>query len=527
MATVLFATQPLLFGYAFINQKDIPFMILFMGAVAAGVAAADRYQLLGAEGVWSGDPERRRLGTRSLGSAIAGDWRRLGWARRTVLGVSTVACGAIVQDLLSKGWTYNQAAILLKQAYTGVAPSLLQHLFSWIAVDAYKTPFELYLAKLDQSYHLMRLLATPALALALVGAFAIWLPSLRTSVASWAQGRFPPVLLAGGVLGLAVSVRQMGLFAGGLVSLYLIYRLRGKSLPALAAYWFVALLASYATWPYLWADPIGRFWHSITAVTGFGSFRVLYRGMILTANRLPWHYFPTLVSLQLTEPAVVLFLVGIPIIILRARSGEIPWSLASLFGAWIVIPVGILILARITVYDNIRHMLFVLPPMLILSGIGLDAVSKPFKRGWAKAGLALLAFAPGILGILAMHPYQYAYFNSFVGGVSGANGKFETDHWCTSYREAIQFVNDRAETGATVVAGIGVENAKPFQRGDLKLVGSADEIPGAEYILYCPGAAHERPSMPGFVLVYQVKEGSAEFAEVWERQTVDSPAAPN
>ena len=67
-------------------------------------------------------------------------------------------------------------------------------------------------------------------------------------------------------------------------------------------------------------------------MTGFGTFRVLYAGTVLTADRLPWHYFPTLASLELTEPAVLLFLVGLPIIILRARSGQISWAIVGLLG---------------------------------------------------------------------------------------------------------------------------------------------------------------------------------------------------
>ena len=47
--------------------------------------------------------------------------------------------------------------------------------------------------------------------------------------------------------------------------------------------------------------------------------------------------------------------------------------------AWLAIPVAALMLLGITVYDNLRHMLFVLPPMLILSGVGLDAVLRRVK----------------------------------------------------------------------------------------------------------------------------------------------------
>ena len=51
LATLLFATQPLLFGHAFVNQKDIPFMAFFLATVTAGIVATDRWaaHLVGAE----------------------------------------------------------------------------------------------------------------------------------------------------------------------------------------------------------------------------------------------------------------------------------------------------------------------------------------------------------------------------------------------------------------------------------------------------------------------------------------------
>ena len=40
-----------------------------------------------------------------------------------------------------------------------------------------------------------------------------------------------------------------------------------------------------------------------------------------------------------------------------------------------------------------------------------------------------------------LHPYQSIYFNRlFAGGLQGASGRFETDYWGTSYREAVEWV---------------------------------------------------------------------------------------
>jgi hypothetical protein len=55
--------------------------------------------------------------------------------------------------------------------------------------------------------------------------------------------------------------------------------------------------------------------------------------------------------------------------------------------------------------------------------------------------------APGVLGILTLHPYEYTYFNSLVGGTDGASRRYETDYWCTSYREAMELIGATAPPG--------------------------------------------------------------------------------
>ena len=49
---VLFASQPLLWGHAFINPKDIPFLALFLASVHLGFSAVDRFRLSRFSALW-------------------------------------------------------------------------------------------------------------------------------------------------------------------------------------------------------------------------------------------------------------------------------------------------------------------------------------------------------------------------------------------------------------------------------------------------------------------------------------------
>jgi hypothetical protein len=60
------------------------------------------------------------------------------------------------------------------------------------------------------------------------------------------------------------------------------------------------------------------------------------------------------------------------------------------------------------------------------------------------AGLVLVLALP-VTDIARLHPYEATYFNHLVSGVEGAHGRYDTDYWVLSYREAMEWVNRRAD----------------------------------------------------------------------------------
>jgi len=43
--------------------------------------------------------------------------------------------------------------------------------------------------------------------------------------------------------------------------------------------------------------------------------------------------------------------------------------------------------------------------------------------------------------VVTLHPYQYIYFNEFVGGLHGAGSLYETDYWGSALKEAVEWFN--------------------------------------------------------------------------------------
>jgi hypothetical protein len=93
-------------------------------------------------------------------------------------------------------------------------------------------------------------------------------------------------------------------------------------------------------------------------------------------------------------------------------------------------------------FTGLRHFLFVVPVFAALAGIGFDRLFEwlAAARGrWvAASGGAVLvsALVWNAALLIELHPYQYLYYNSLVGGLAGASGRYATDYWVDIMPEA-------------------------------------------------------------------------------------------
>ena len=95
-------------------------------------------------------------------------------------------------------------------------------------------------------------------------------------------------------------------------------------------------------------------------------------------------------------------------------------------------------------YDGFRHFLFITPPVFVLGGIALDETFQRLRQAWVQAIIIVALLMPGIIPGVRLHPYQYTYYNQFVGGTRQASHSYETDYWLSSYKEAMEWVNQHS-----------------------------------------------------------------------------------
>ena len=214
-------------------------------------------------------------------------------------------------------------------------------------------------------------------------------------------------------------------------------------LPALP----IALAITAIFWPWVVRAP----GNLETAFKLFSHFpwqgQVLFDGHLYKSDELPAAYLPQLLALQL--PEVALFgLLAAAAFLVRTAFAQGPRSLTdrkslcySVVIAAALVPLAHFIVDRPIIYNGIRHYLFMVPPVLVLAGIGLDRAYEFLReRGvWFSRGFAAALGVAAVVQVAIMvelHPYEYIYYNAFAGGVAGAAGRYDLDYWGLSLAEA-------------------------------------------------------------------------------------------
>jgi hypothetical protein len=219
----------------------------------------------------------------------------------------------------------------------------------------------------------------------------------------------------------------------------------------------IALAVMLICWPWAQVDPIR---HPVSALLAAAHFPhtmpVLFEGRSFCARDLPWYYLIKWFLISLPEfyfvaPAAV---AGLGVCSIR-KWRQNPSSLTSVSGyllvvLWALLPVACAVAARSTLYDGLRHFLFVLPALAALTAASCDHLLRQAKHSWASlpplvAVLASLALT--VADMAALHPYETIYFNRLFGGrLAHAGQLYETDYWGNSYKEGAEWIAKNIET---------------------------------------------------------------------------------
>lgn len=188
-----------------------------------------------------------------------------------------------------------------------------------------------------------------------------------------------------------------------------------------------------------------------------------YSGMVRTAGtdlwsrELPWWYIPAWLGAQLPLLTAVFLLVGLGAVgwyfwrpSVRVGRDQVV-ALSPFVVQAIALPM-LIVLGGSTIYDGLRHVLFMVPALVALASLPVVA-AQANAMGGGNLGrvvlvLALLAPALGLFNIVRWSPYSYAYVNPAAGADRHARD-WELDYWGVT---AIEGVERLQELGMELVA---------------------------------------------------------------------------
>jgi hypothetical protein len=258
-------------------------------------------------------------------------------------------------------------------------------------------------------------------------------------------------LLAGAALGERVLGLLLVIYVGFTIVLYLPWQGDGSTrlrfavrsfvsmLPALTLAYIIMILA----WPWSALAPLNPV-RGLLAFSEFNySIRTLLAGQIYEMANVPRLYVPIYIAIRV--PLLMLFGAALTMTsaqLLRRGSSSQQHREITLVSLMVVVPLACQVAWHGPAFTGLRHFLFLIPALAVLAGIGLDkalALLNSRGRMAASGGLAIITACVlwDAVTLIRLHPYEYLFYNSLVGGLEGASRRYDLDYWFSSMPEAL------------------------------------------------------------------------------------------
>lgn len=213
----------------------------------------------------------------------------------------------------------------------------------------------------------------------------------------------------------------------------------------------VAYLGACLLWPWALQNPFLNPLRSLLVFKNYDAFHslALFEGQWLAGKHVPWYFVPQWLYITLPVVAIaglVLFVVLLPGFLRSTIKSKMAYSLIVFS---ILFPLLSIIINHSNIYDSARHILFVVPPLIVLAAAGWAGLFERVQSTTLKitTGLVfLITLAEPATFIAQNNPVQAMYFSPLIGGARGAFMKYEMDYWGYSVKPAIDWLEKNDTT---------------------------------------------------------------------------------
>lgn len=257
-------------------------------------------------------------------------------------------------------------------------------------------------------------------------------------------------------IALAINIRVGGLLLIGMLFAFVIgtYILNAEKRKLISStnstgYLFIRLIfvaiAGYfgglLFWPYGLVGPMSNPLSALKEQTNFAmGIGLLFEGKAISSREIPWYYIPK--WLEITTPLVVMFAAIAQLVLWYFARKKFSSTVTLLIIFATMFPWAYAAYQHSPLYDGLRQFLFVIPMIAVLAALTWSYLLTELKWNWFSYLAAVILL--GDIGYLTSwmiknHPNEYVYFNPIIGGIKGANGKFNTDYYMNSVRKTAEW----------------------------------------------------------------------------------------
>lgn len=253
--------------------------------------------------------------------------------------------------------------------------------------------------------------------------------------------------VAGLLIGVALATRMAGIALFGAAFAALVVAAPPQRKKVALQFSFMVITAwttMTLLWPWAQQNPLLNPFKALHFITAFPQRSpVLFEGAVIFSDHLPRRYLPELLLLTMPVVSALLAVFGAGLVFADSLK-DVPKRVdAVLLFCWVVFPIAVFVARPPSVYDGIRHFLFLLPGIATATGGALSRLWRwPSVPARAALAIAALSFVLTGVHMVRLHPYQMTFFNELAGGTGKASKNFDTDYWASSYREAMMWMRD-------------------------------------------------------------------------------------
>jgi hypothetical protein len=274
------------------------------------------------------------------------------------------------------------------------------------------------------------------------------------------------VLLFGLLLGVTQSLRSIGF---SIYAIFFLYQLMTKTTLRTIVIntmliFFIASGVMVTITPSIGANFFANLIYSFQTSKNFSQWNntILFNGQFLRKEARPMAYLP--VWILITTPVYMLVYSMLSIKYVKKH------KFLSLI--WLTLTTNILLYLALnpTIYNGLRHFLYLIP-LLVIAMVYCVYIKLQEKKIvpliFASLNILLL-----LNSIFKLHPFEYLYFNELIGGLPKAHGRYETDYWGASYKEAALWLK-RQEFSKVYVCNVSYA-IQYYSEGKFEVVASSD-----------------------------------------------------